>query len=164
MKRLTALFLALCLSLVLTGCVGSGSSGRYQLYFRADPETSPHGSALASQRYQGKGTPTVDDLCQALFSGPTEKGLVSPFPQGVTLQNWSLEDGLLTLDLSEQYGGLADVSLTLADYCLVLTLSQLEGVEAVQIQSAGHTYHSRSHQSLTAGEALLDPDLTPSAS
>ena len=51
MKRLTALFLALCLSLVLTGCGGSGSSGRYQLYFRADPETSPHGSALASQRY-----------------------------------------------------------------------------------------------------------------
>ena len=62
------------------------------------------------------------------------------------------------LSLSEQYGGLADVSLTLADYCLVLTLSQVDGVDAVQIQSAGHTYHSRSHQTMQAEEAILDQE------
>ena len=67
-------------------------------------------------------------------------------------------NGLLTLSLSEQYGGLADVSLTLADYCLVLTLSQVDGVDAVQIQSAGHTYHSRSHQTMQAEEAILDQE------
>ena len=55
-------------------------------------------------------------------------------------------------------GGLADVSLTLADYCLVLTLSQVDGVDAVQIQSAGHTYHSRSHQTMQAEEAILDQE------
>ena len=94
----------------------------------------------------------------ALLSGPTQGGLTSPFPEGLTLQGWSLEDGLLTLSLSEQYGGLADVSLTLADYCLVLTLSQVDGVDAVQIQSAGHTYHSRSHQTMQAEEAILDQE------
>ena len=81
-----------------------------------------------------------------------------PGSGGLTLQGWSLEDGLLTLSLSEQYGGLADVSLTLADYCLVLTLSQVDGVDAVQIQSAGHTYHSRSHQTMQAEEAILDQE------
>lgn len=78
----------------------------------------------------------MEELVDALFSGPTQGGLTSPFPEGLSLQGWSLEDGLLTLSLSEQYGGLADVSLTLADYCLVLTLSQVDGVDAVQIQSA----------------------------
>ena len=43
----------------------------------------------------------------------------------------------------------------------MLTLSQVEGVDTVQIQSAGHTYHSRSHQSMTAQEAILDPTLLP---
>ena len=75
----------------------------------------------------------MEELFSALMNGPTQKGLVSPFPQGVTLVSWELSDGLLTLNLSEQYGGLADVSLTLADYCLVLTMSQLAGVESVQI-------------------------------
>ena len=75
------------------------------------------------------------------------------------LQSWELEDGLLTLNFSEQYGGLADISLTLADYCLVLTLSQVEGVDTVQIQSAGHTYHSRSHQTMKADEVLTDQSL-----
>ena len=94
-----------------------------------------------------------------LLAGPTQGGLVSPFPQGLSLQSWELEDGLLTLNFSEQYGGLADISLTLADYCLVLTLSQVEGVDTVQIQSAGHTYHSRSHQTMKADEVLTDQSL-----
>jgi hypothetical protein len=31
-------------------------------------------------------------------------------------------------------------------------------VDAVQIQSAGHTYHSRSHQTMQAEEAILDQE------
>ena len=76
----------------------------------------------------------MEELFAALMAGPTQNGLVSPFPQGVTLLSWELSDGLLTLNLSEQYGGLADVSLALADYCLVLTMSQIAGVDSVQIR------------------------------
>ena len=159
MRRMFALLLVLLL--VLSGCGSSRSSGGYQLYFQTDPEASTHGAAISSQAYPGKGEPGVEELFSALMSGPTQNGLISPFPQGVTLVSWELSDGLLTLNLSEQYGGLADVSLTLADYCLVLTMSQIAGVESVQIQSDGHTYHSRSHQTMTAQEAVLDPTLSP---
>lgn len=158
MRRLLSLLLLL---LLLAGCGSSKKSSGFQLYFRADPEVSIHGAAIASQSYLGKGTPGVEELFSALMNGPTENGLTSPFPQGVTLVSWELSDGLLTLNLSEQYGGLADVSLTLADYCLVLTMSQLEGVESVQIQSDGHTYHSRSHQTMTAQEAVLNSAALP---
>ena len=158
--RPAALLAVLALTLSLSSCGGAGNSSGVQLYFCADPaKGTPHGPAILSQPYQGPEGPGVEELVDALFSGPSRSGLASPFPQGLTLQGWSLEDGLLTLSLSEQYGGLADVSLTLADYCLVLTLSQVDGVDAVQIQSAGHTYHSRSHQTMQAEEALLDQEV-----
>ena len=85
--------------------------------------------AEAAQSIRDAGSPALlhCDAVQAFLKVP-----FTPAELGVDL---------LTLSLSEQYGGLADVSLTLADYCLVLTLSQVDGVDAVQIQSAGHTYH-----------------------
>ena len=148
--RPAALLAALALALSLSGCGGSGDSSGVLLYFCADPARgTPHGPAIRSQPYQGPGGAGVEELVDALLSGPTQGGLTSPFPEGLTLQGWSLEDGLLTLSLSEQYGGLAD---------LVLTLSQVDGVDAVQIQSAGHTYHSRSHQTMQAEEAILDQE------
>ena len=151
---------ALCLTaaLALSGCGPSGGDSGVLLYFCTDSEIH-HGAAIQSQPYIGTPGPGVEELVNALLAGPTQDGLTSPFPQGLSLQSWELEDGLLTLNFSEQYGGLADISLTLADYCLVLTLSQVEGVDTVQIQSAGHTYHSRSHQTLKAEEALLDQTL-----
>ena len=151
---------ALCLTaaLALSGCGPSGGDSGVLLYFCTDAQTH-HGPAIQSQPYTGPSGPGVEELVNALLAGPTQDGLVSPFPQGLSLQSWALEDGLLTLNFSEQYGGLADISLTLADYCLVLTLSQVEGVDTVQIQSAGHTYHSRSHQTMKADEVLTDQSL-----
>ena len=160
MRRLL-LSLVLALSLLLAGCGSSGESSGVLLYFCTDPNdhSQLHGPAIQSQPYAGPSGPGVEELVNALLAGPTQDGLVSPFPQGLSLQSWDLEDGLLNLNFSEQYGGLADISLTLADYCLVLTLSQVEGVDTVQIQSAGHTYHSRSHQTMKADEVLTDQSL-----
>ena len=160
MKRLL-LSLAVSLALLLPRCGTGGENSGVLLYFCTDPNdhSQLHGPAIQSQPYLGPSGPGVEELVNALLAGPTQGGLVSPFPQGLSLQSWELEDGLLTLNFSEQYGGLADISLTLADYCLVLTLSQVEGVDTVQIQSAGHTYHSRSHQTMKADEVLTDQSL-----
>ena len=103
--RPAALLAALALALSLSGCGGSGDSSGVLLYFCADPARgTPHGPAIRSQPYQGPGGAGVEEMVDALLSGPTQGGLTSPFPEGLTLQGWSLEDGLLTLSLSEQYG------------------------------------------------------------
>ena len=95
---------------------------------------------------------------EALLAGPQGEELRTPFPREVTLQSWNWDpemEGNLQIYLSEQYGGLTDISLTLADYSIVLTLAQLEGVESVEIISEGHTANYRSHQILRPEEVLL---------
>ena len=108
----------------------------------------------------------AEELLAALLAGPTQDGLTSPFPRGVTLQRcrWDEErPGVLLVDLSEQYGALADISLTLADYSIVLTLSQLEGVEGIEITAGGRQVSYRSHQQLSSEEAVLWDELAEEA-
>ena len=144
--------LLLGLLLLLGSCSTAAEKGGYQLYFASGLED---GSAILSEPYQGEADPGPRELMEALLSGPTEEELNSPFPSGVSLRSWGLEEGVLVLNLSEQYGGLTDISLTVADYCIVLTMSQLDGVEAVEINVAGQPVSYRNHQILTREEAVL---------
>ena len=148
--------------LLLSGCAGEPVGDDYALYFRARDLRSAAGEgALQTERW----TPPEQDLdtaalaeamMEALLAGPTQEGLTSPFPRGVTLTAWEQKEGnVLHITLSEQYSGLADISLTLADYCIVLTLSQLQGVDGVEIQSDGYSVNYRSHQLLRPEEAEL---------
>ena len=155
-RTLAALLAAL---LLLAACGGREDREEqdFVLYYLLEGEPV-HGSALDWEPYPGEGTPTPEDLLAALLAGPTQEGLASPFPRGVALRacTWDEEEpGVLRVTLSEQYGALTDISLTLADYCIVLTLSQLEEVEGVEIRSGGHSAGYRSHQTLRADEALL---------
>lgn len=160
MKRwMTWLLLALML---LTLCGGCGTAAgpdeaEYVLYFLVN-DGSGSGPALGMEPYTGRGAPDPETLMRALLAGPATEGLRSPFPRGVTFQGWSWDEeepGNLQITLSEQYSGLTDISLTLADYSIVLTLSQLESVESVEILSQGYATGYRSHQILTAEEAIL---------
>lgn len=158
MRRLLPLFAALSL---LCACAGPASSdpippdGGYRLYFRSAQENAP--SALASEIW----TPAAgeEDLpraaAEALLSGPRQDGLVSPFPAGVELRDLSLEDGVLYLDLSEQYDALSGMSLTLANACFTLTLCQLDGVDALSITVEGMEAESSPSALYTPGQLLL---------
>lgn len=162
MKRLCALGLAAALLLLCAACgpKAEEAAGEYVLYFTVADDIY-HGSAIETQPW---GPDEEDDsvdpgvLLQALLNGPTEEGLTSPFPRGLSVRRWEWDaeqPGHLRVSLSEQYSGLTDIALTLADYCIVLTLSQLEGVESVEILSEGHTANYRSHQILLPEEAVL---------
>lgn len=149
-----------------SGCSSRGEPGQaqYLLYFLADDEEH-HGAALKAQVWapeEERPAAGPEELMEALLAGPEEEGLTSPFPRGVTLQQWEWDPdrpGNLKIWLSEQYSGLSDISLTLADYSIVLTLAQLEGVKSVEILSAGYSTSYRSHQQLAPEEAVLSDPL-----
>lgn len=158
MRRFVFFLLTVLLVLGTMGCIQRQEEQEgYMLYFPTAGETE-YAPAIGTQRYEGR-NPQVDDLMRSLLEGPTGEMLTSPFPKGVSVIDWSLEErtGILTLTLSEQYSGLADVSLTMADYCIVLTLCQLDGVEGVEIHSIGDSASYRSHAVLRPNEIELAP-------
>lgn len=155
MKRRWLLYCTALLAFFLGACTAARPSDNkqgLQLYFLSTKEAGP---AIVAQPFPDDTDATPEGMIQALLAGPTEDGLRSPFPKGLSLRGCTLKDGHLTVDFSEQYGGLTDVSLTLADYCVVLTLCQLGQVDSVGITVSGRPLSYRSHQTLTLEDAVL---------
>ena len=165
MKRLMILMLVLALL-----CAGCGERGHgeveteeYPVCFVTREETAEGGDGgIASKsvvdwEYHAlpPGQRALDGLIRTLLAGPEGEGLASPFPRGTSLRGWRQENGVVTLDLSEAYGGLSGVELTLADACIVLTLCRLEDVEAVYLTVDGRPRPFRD-QVLTPADFLLE--------
>ena len=122
---------------LLCACGQKGEPpAEYYLYFLPAASTS-YGSALAAQPWEGTGTALNEELMRDLLAGPTQEGLRSPFPKGLTLQSMEVEGNTIHITLSDHYSGLTDISQTLADACIVMTLCQLTGIEAVEISTDG---------------------------
>jgi len=146
---------ALALALLLSACalLDGGEETGLALYFR----TNGGESAVGAEYRPGTAEETtVLDLVQMLLDGPEDsQNFTSPFPKGVRLRSWTLEDGRCTLDFSEQYGALSGVSLTIADACIALTLGQLPQVEWVAVKVEGALVSFRAIQNLSAQDILL---------
>ena len=154
----------LCALLLLAGCApaGDGEGSAYEVYFAAalpdsgadDPVQGP--AVQWETRRLPQDADVLSGLVECLLSGPVSDGLRSPFPDGVYQRSApTLTDGVCEVDLSERYGGLSGVDLTIADYCIALTLCQVEGVEAVSILVEGEPISYRDHQLLRESDAVL---------
>lgn len=71
------------------------------------------------------------------------------------LLSLELEGRRVDVDFSSQYANLTDIELTLADYCVTLTLTQLANVNAVSITAGGRAQPQRRSRVLTAADPLL---------
>ena len=153
MKRL-CLLLPL-LFFLLPGCKETEAGQVYQLYFQ--PASYTAGPALLPFDFLPEEiqTPLEEVLIETLLAGPEDPTLRSPFPKGVSLRSWSLQGGLLQVNLSEQYGGLSGMALTIADHAIALTLCQLPHVDGVTIKVANDPMPFRYHQILTPDNILL---------
>lgn len=157
MKKLAVLALVF---LLLCGCAPREEEPGMKLWFPAAPaeagDARPAAQAVLWEEFHpADGSAGVEELMSALLSGPEGDGLMDPFPAGVRVQRWAVEDGVLSLDLSAPYGALTGVELTLADYCITLTLCQLEGVEQVRITVDGSPLAQRSRQSFGPGDVIF---------
>lgn len=157
-KRLFALFCALAL-LLTAACTAKEEQvpeGAYKVYFAVSGEGAAATSVGSEYRTLDQGEEPVRGLIALLLGGPQTAGLASPFLPGVRLNSYELgEDGLLHLDLSEQYNGLPGVYLTVANACLVLTLSQVEGVESLYVTVEGEPLPYQTVQPLRAADLVL---------
>ena len=132
------------------------------LYFLA-----PESRARGSDRIRGcpqrldvpEGAPLADTaraVVERLLAGPEEaNGLLSPLPAGVELLDLEIRDQRAYVDLSSGVNRLSGVALTMADYCLTLSLTELDGVSSVSITAQGRRLGQQPKQVFYERDVLL---------
>ena len=159
--RLAALVLALCL---LTGCgaAQSGEGDGLRLYYPVPLEEHPGGDAISSVtvdwgtllREQDRAS-QAEAVLVLLMGGCQDENFQSPIPEGTSLRSVEVKGGTARVDFAGSYGQLSGMALTIADYCVALSLTQLEGVYAVRITVNGQELAYRDSNLFLASDVLL---------
>lgn len=145
-RRLTALLLALALLLGLGACGLSEPQEvgpLYTIYYLARERGAQGGDRI---RACGQSLDVAEDapleekaaaVVERLLAGPADGSMLSPVPAGVGLRSLQVRDQWAYVDLTEEFSQLGGVELSLASYCLTLSLTALEGVDAVTVTAQG---------------------------
>lgn len=160
MKHRTAAALLAAFALFLAGCTAGPLSSQPPqeeliLWFPTVIGSGASSALGQEPRLVASHGQTAREALRALFAGPASAELVSPFPADTVLRSVTIQDGLAVVDLSEAYGGLSGVDLTLADACVVLTLCQFPEIQWVYITVEGRERPFRD-QILSQDDYILD--------
>jgi len=143
MKRLLMILLAFAL-LFCTACTNTKpveEDGEYLLYFPADTAMTKGGDAVVGVRMDLETKPNaklVDEanaVVMALIRGTEE--YPNPFGENLYLRGLTITGRRAYVDISPRYAELTGIDMSLADYCITLSLTQLEGISAVSITAGG---------------------------
>ena len=83
----------------------------------------------------GTKTYRIPELLTMYLQAPVPENAVPVLPAPVSVEGQSLENRCLTLRMSKAWDTMADMDRRLAEACLVLTMTQLDEVDTVCIQS-----------------------------
>ena len=164
MKKWVSLWCAVALLLTLVGCGVAQkilNEEELQLYYPTVLTMSRGGDAIDSVGISWDSLPQADKQAQAeevlaLLMGKCEaKEFRSPIPGGTTLLSCEVKGSTVYVDFSAVYGQLSGMDLTLADYCVTLSLTQLPGIYAVRITVAGQDLAYRDTNRFMASDVLL---------
>ena len=163
MRKMIVLLCAL--TLLLSGCGVAqkilSEENVLQLYYPAELSASQGGDAINSVGVAWDKLPAEDKLAQAqavlalLMGGCQEEHFRSPVPMGTTLLDCQVKGSMVHVDFSAAYGQLSGMELTLADYCVALSLTQIPGIYSVRITVAGLELAYRDTNLFMASDVLL---------
>lgn len=168
MKRiplLLALLILLLTPLLITACApaSGGANGDHlvPIYYLA-PEGTFHGSDAVQCSYEmldlGENAPLADlaaAVTHRLLEGSGDKMLISPFPEDVQLVSLRLADTHALVDFTGSFALVDGISLTLADYCLTLSLTAIDGIESVSVTVNGRPLAQQPRQIFRERDAIL---------
>ena len=98
-------------------------------------------------------------IMELLLGGCTAEGFIAPIPVGTQLLSCTVTGGTVSVDMSSEYDQLIGIDRTIADYCITLSLMQLDGIYAVRLTVAGELPADRTSEVYTSEEVLLtSPD------
>ena len=164
MKRVVLWLLMVCLLLAAVSCTWHQAEDEpengYLVCYLSD-EGEP-GSDAIERVYVPLELPEDAELAEVaeavveqMLTAPEEGALKSAFPAGTELLDVTLLDRRAMVDLSSGIGWLEGVELTMADYCLTLALTALDGINSVSITSQGRMLVQQPKQVFYERDVLL---------
>ena len=156
-KGWLCLLLLALLGTLLSGCMRRVEAQGYDVYYVGSSSAGAASALVPEKHPLPSGRPSVEGLADSGSSPrPQREDLTSAIPEGVTLRKWTLYQWPTHRRFHQRlWHPLRHRTLTLADYSVVLTLTQLEGVETVMITVDGEMLAYRDHQRLTAEDAWV---------
>lgn len=155
--------LLLCLLLLfpcLCGC-GRGGDGQqvYHLYYAANLAAARGGDAIAPVEALIPADLDTEAaarrLVEMLLSGEGSGQLHTPIPDGTALLDCKVTGGAAEVNFSAAYGQLSGMNLTIADYCVALTLIQLKDIYRVNVLVEGENLAYRDTQVFMGNDVLM---------
>lgn len=152
----TGLLILLLLAALLGGCVAVPDAQEpLALYYRRAEVAYTENGLIDSENADRDLERSPAALADRYFAGPDNETLVSPFPKGTALVSCTQEDGVLALDLTENFAELSGVDLSLALTCISLTFSQLDDVELVEVSVGDNLMDGQEQIRLSQEQVLL---------
>ena len=164
MKRSLVLILS-ALFLFTTACISTDRSNPdvegTPIYFLAPANTAKGSDALqcsmepltlpagASPEEQATA------ITERLLLGSADGLLRSPFPEDTKLVSVTMREDRVYVDLAGSFARLDGIALTLADYCLTLSLAAIDGIESVTVTSSGRMLAQQPRQIFRERDVIL---------
>lgn len=156
MKKLLCLVLAVLTVLSAAGCGNTEETVEgLLLYTLTGAEMRPGGDIITASVVPWDELPDERSEQAKAVMELLMQSEDSPLPMGTLLRSVEIAGSTAYVDLGGAYTTLSGMDLTIADYCITLSLTQLTGVYAVRIMAEGRESHRRAKQVLLAGDALL---------
>ena len=136
MRRLWCALLAVAMLLVCVGCENPPQETGIRFYYlTAEPEIGDSTSLFASELRQTDNSRSWAERVQIYLTGPVDENLRNPFPKDVRVTEAILRETEkeICVTVSDEYAGLTGVARAVANACLVLTLTEHEEIEQVQL-------------------------------
>ena len=158
-RLLAALALAALVTACAAGPAGEDGETGQPVYFLAVGE-SAEGQDAIQVSYEtlelaedASAQEIAGAIAERLLAGSGH--LRSPLPAGTELLGVEIRDRVAYVDLSGHIANLSGVDLSLADYCLTLSLTALDGVSAVRILCQGRSLGQQPKQIFYERDVLL---------
>ena len=157
----------LCLLLLLTLGIslvpdGPDEAETLSLYYPVRPEVlTSGGDAIDAIRVDWRdwreqsAQVQAEEVLRLLMGGYKEGGFRQPVPGGTRLLSCTVSGSTVVVDFSSTYGQLSGIDLSMADYCVALSLVQIPGIYTVRITVNGRDLAYRDKNYFRADDVLV---------
>lgn len=169
MKRLLMPLICVAVLLSAVGCASEETQQNhlgYDLYFlESDLDLAAGEGVLRPEQISlpvdveaAGDRQLAEALVKKLLEGPEDLSLKNTIPIGTTLLSLEIQGTEAIVDFSVAYAGLSGIALTMADYAVAMTLTQLPNIMSVRITVHGRELAYRDRQIFTVQDVLLAPE------